>query len=101
VLLDPYCCPVNITPNDFGHSAVAEAKTLEEIALQRKSVDMAMAVVDRVRSAVQSIAEEMVGGGGPVAGEARQLAAFCPLALDAVYWVMALYFWLCQEGGGE
>jgi hypothetical protein len=104
VLLDPYCCPVNVTPDELGHLPVPEAKTAEEIALQKRSTDIVVAVVAKVHEAVRSISEAAAssrGHGGETGQEVihQRLGALCPLVLDAVYCVMGLYCWLCQEGG--
>jgi len=99
VLLDPYCCPVVVSP-EFGHGPVAESKTPEEMALQRRATNTVVAVVDQVHISTRSILEA-TGGSGPGAGDAKQLGRFCPLALDAVYCSVALFWWLCQEAGDE
>jgi hypothetical protein len=119
VLLDPYCCPVNVTPDEPGHLPIPEAKTSEEIALQKRSTEIVVVVVAKVHEAVRSISEaeleaaaSISGGlsprggetvGGQEATQQRQrrlrLGGLSPLILDAVYCVMGLYCWLCQEGG--
>jgi hypothetical protein len=112
VLLDPYCCPVNITPDEPGHLPVPEAKTADEIALQKRSTDIVVAIVAEVHDAVRSISEAEAEAaasssqlpGGETGQSAiifarRRLGALSPLILDAVYCVMGLYCWLCQEGG--
>ena len=72
-----------------------------------------MAIVAEVQDAVRSISEaeaeaeaaasssQLPGGEtGQAAIFAQQrLGALSPLILDAVYSVMGLYCWLCQEGG--
>jgi len=106
VLLDPYCCPVNIPPDDPGHYPIPEAKTAEEIALQKRSVDIVEAIVAKVHAAVRDISGDVLSSPHPGSeaeqdAKQRRLGMFCPLALDAVYHVMGLYCWLCQEGGDE
>jgi len=107
VLLDPYCCPVNIPPDDPGHYPIPEAKTAEEIALQKRSVDIVEAIVSKVHAAVRDMSSGLLSSPHPTRSEGeqddkqRRLGMFCPLALDAVYCVMGLYCWLCQEGGDE
>ncbi|KAK3354090.1 fungal-specific transcription factor [Lasiosphaeria hispida] len=100
VLLDPYCCPVNIAPGDPGHGAVPEAKTAEEMALQRRSTEIIVTVVAKVHEVVRSISNGMSEEAEQEAAQ-RRLGKFCPLGLDAVYCIMGLYCWLCQEGGDE
>lgn len=106
VLLDPYCCPVNVIPDEPGHLPVPEAKTAEEIALQKRSTDTVVAIVAKVHEAVRGISEVAASssdhGGETGQGAIQQrLGALCPLVLDAVYCVMGLYCWLCQEGGDQ
>jgi hypothetical protein len=96
VLIDPYCYPVPATPE---HHQPPQAKTPEQVELQRRAKDTATHVVERAYGSLKEVLEVVGDRAVPSPSEAEQLGACSPFGLDAIYRIMVVYGWLCHETG--
>ncbi len=96
VLIDPYCYPVPAAPE--GHRP-PQAKTPEQVELQRRAKDTATHIVERAYDSLREVLEVVGDRSVPSASEAEQLGACSPFGLDAIYRIMVVYGWLCYETG--